>query len=374
MGLFYGERVVRKIVHVDMDAFFASVEQHDNPELKGLPVIVGGAPDKRGVVAACSYEARAFGIHSAMASSRAAKLCPQAVFLRPRLSRYREISEHIREIFYQYTSKVEPLSLDEAYLDLTENTMNQPSASILAEKIRQQIYFETGLTATAGVAANKFLAKVASGMNKPNGLTVIHPKDSFDFIQRLPVGKFFGVGKVTEERMLHLGIRTGRDLHACSHDLLYKHFGKFGEFLFLLARGKDERPVESSRQRKSIGSETTLVADTSSRTEMIDILTDLAQTVATACARNNCGARTITLKVRYHDFSTITRSKTLSRLMAEKDDIVHQAKKLLSTTEIAYRPVRLLGISLGSLVENGSEPVQLLLPFTQLVKSDEAPT
>lgn len=346
-----------------MDAFFASVEQLDNPELKGLPVIVGGSPEGRGVVAACSYEARAFGVHSAMASARAAKLCPHAIFLHPRIQRYREISRIIREIFHQYTNLVEPLSLDEAYLDLTENSVNQPSASILAEKIRQQICTETGLTATAGVAENKFLAKVASGMNKPNGLTVIHPDAAFDFIQQLPIGKFYGIGKVTEKRMLQLGIQFGKDLHACTKEFLFDNFGRQGEILYQLVRGVDNRPVEPSRERKSIGCEKTFAHDLTSMKEIDGVVIRLSDSLARACEKAHVGGRTIVLKVRYNDFSTITRSRTVSGYISAHTDIYQHAKLLLRATRATSRPVRLLGISLNNLAEIGSTPIQLTLPF-----------
>ncbi len=251
----------RKIIHIDMDAFFASVEQLDQPELRGRPVIVGGEPGGRGVVAACSYEARVFGVHSAMPAGRAAQLCPRAVFLRPRMDRYREVSHQIMALFHRYTPLVEPLSVDEAFLDVTENLLGEPSATRLAQAIRTDIHATTGLTASAGVSCNKFLAKVASGRQKPDGLTVIPPGQAAAFIKALPIGKFYGVGRVTEEKMHSNGIRTGADLLRFTEAELVTLFGKAGRFFFEIARGRDTRPVEPVRVRKSVGAETTLAED-----------------------------------------------------------------------------------------------------------------
>ena len=354
----------RKIVHIDMDAFFASVEQLDNPELQGEPVIVGGQPDSRGVVAACSYAARRYGIHSAMACARAYKLCPQAIFIRPRMARYKEISQQIMAIFHEYTALVEPLSLDEAFLDLTDCIGPQQSATSLAETIRSRIYTDTGLTASAGVSCNKFLAKIASEQNKPNGLSVIRPDQALAVIAALAIGKFYGVGKVTEEQMLRLGIRTGGDLQRLSRQDLLRHFGKAGDFFYTIARGRDPRPVEASRTRKSIGSETTLGRDSADLAEINHILVQLAESVAAGLRRHDWGGQTITLKVRYHDFTTITRSRTLPRMVMSSADILAQVPLLLQATAAGRKKIRLLGISVANLAQACRQPVQLRLPFT----------
>jgi DNA polymerase-4 len=271
----------RKIIHIDMDAFYASVEQLDNPELAGKPVIVGGRPDSRGVVAACSYEARRFGIRSAMPCAHAYKRCPEAIFVRPRMARYKEISEQIMRIFLRYTDLVEPMSLDEAYLDVTSNIKQQPSATLLAREICQAILDETGLTASAGVSCNKFVANIASDLNKPNGISVIEPDRVQDFLATLPIGKFHGIGKVTEARMLQLNIRTGADLRNCSRIELAEYFGKNGNFYYDIVRGRDPRPVRTSRVRKSVGSERTLKEDTTDMDEISALLESLVGQVST---------------------------------------------------------------------------------------------
>ncbi len=350
-----------------MDAFFASVEQLDNPSLRGKPVIVGGNPQSRGVVAACSYEARKFGVHSAMPCARAAKLCPKAIFTPHRMWRYQEISTKVMRIFAQYTELIEPLSLDEAFLDVTQNHQNNPSATRLAEVIRKNIYQETGLTASAGVSYNKFLAKIASDLKKPDGLSVILPEDAISFLDTLPVGKFHGVGRVTEEKMKNMGILNGRHLRQFSKADLILHFGKSGAFFYSIVRGIDERPVKPTRQRKSIGSETTLQRDTSNLEEIENILTTLAEKVERVLKKKECGANTITLKVRYHDFTTITRSTTLTIPVFSAADILPHIEKLRLSTEIGRKKIRLLGISLSKLVDKGHrKPIQLYLPFTSI--------
>ncbi|MDH3349896.1 MAG: DNA polymerase IV, partial [Desulfobulbaceae bacterium] len=251
----------RKIIHIDMDAFFASVEQRENPHLKGLPVIVGGNPHGRGVVSACSYEARTYGIHSAMSCAKARRLCPKAIFIRPHMERYKEVSQTIMAIFHETSSLVEPLSLDEAFLDVTINKKKNPSATLLAQELRSQIFRKTGLTASAGVSCNKFLAKIASDINKPDGITVITPEEVLPFIGKLPVRKFYGVGKVTERKMHALGIKTGGDLRRFQRSELLHYFGKSGIFFHDIVRGIDNRPIIAERSRKSIGSETTLSKD-----------------------------------------------------------------------------------------------------------------
>ncbi len=346
-----------------MDAFFASIEQKDTPAFRGKPLIVGGKPQSRGVVAACSYEARRFGIHSAMPCSQAARLCPQAIFTRPRLERYREISSQVMAIFHRYTELVEPLSLDEAFLDVTINSENHPSATILAEKIRGQIYQELQLTASAGVSFNKFLAKVASDFNKPNGLTTIPPEKALDFLSALPIRKFFGVGRVTEKKMLNLGIRNGYDLRQLDEEKLLFHFGKIGSFLFNIVRGIDDRPVEPARVRKSIGSETTLSYDTDDRGEISAILADLADQVEQSLKKKQTGGYTLTLKVRYCDFTTITRSQTVRTPICSRHCILSLVPGLLATTNAGSQKVRLLGLSVSKLTGDKKIPHQLLLPF-----------
>lgn len=358
----------RKIIHIDMDAFFASIEQLDTPSLRAKPVIVGGSPGKRGVVAACSYEARLFGIHSAMPCSRAVKLCPHAIFTSPRMWRYKEMSQEIMAIFFEFTDMVEPLSVDEAFLDVTNNTENNPSATRLAETIRKQIYKKTGLTASAGVSYNKFLAKVASDINKPNGQSVIPPDQAISFLDRLPIGKFFGVGRVTEKKMLNLGIRSGKHLREFSKEDLIFHFGKSGAFLFNIVRGIDERPVKISRERKSIGSETTLQLDTSSREEVDDILNSLVNKIDKILNNQECGGSTITLKVRYYDFTTITRSTTLRHPLFSGNEMLQHLPRLINLTEIGSKKVRLLGITLSKLCDSKQrKPIQLPLPFPKIV-------
>jgi DNA polymerase-4 len=355
----------RKIIHIDMDAFFASVEQLDNPGLRGKAVIVGGLPGSRGVVAACSYEARTFGIHSAMPSARAATLCPAAVFVRPRMARYKEFSSRIMAIFRSYTDLVEPLSLDEAFLDVSLCRQHKGSATLIAGEICARIRRETGLTASAGVSCNKFLAKVASGLDKPCGMSVILPEQALDFLDSLPIGKFFGVGRVTEQRMRQLGIHTGHDLRQRSRGELNRDFGKAGSFFYDMVRCLDNRPVQSTHIRKSIGSEVTLERDTDDLAEMFDILLDLAADVETALAAHRQGGSTITLKVRYRDFSTVTRSVTLPLPVFDREEIFVHLPRLLQATEAGRKKVRLLGISLAKLTEKDKkQPRQLRLPFS----------
>jgi len=358
--------MMRKIIHIDMDAFYASVEQRDNPALRGRPVVVGGDPHGRGVVAACSYEARRFGIHSAMSCARAARLCPEAVFIRPHRERYQEISARIMTIFHQYTDLVEPLSLDEAFLDITCNRKNIPSATWVAEAIRRDIAARTGLTASAGVSCNKFLAKVASDCNKPDGITVVTPEQALPFIRRLDIGKFYGVGRVTKKKMHALGIRTGDDLRKLSRDELVAHFGKSGLFFHDIVRGIDPRPVCPVRKRKSLGTETTLKTDTGDPALMLEILAGQARQVAAALQEKKCMGRTITLKLRYHDFTTITRSRTMGQPTDRAEEIFPVIQILLRATNAGRRKVRLLGITVSNLVSgaNGAHRRrQLMLPF-----------
>lgn len=358
---------IRKIIHVDMDAFFASVEQRDRPELQGRPVIVGGSPDGRGVVAACSYEARAFGIRSAMPSGRAHQLCPQAVFLKPRMARYQEVSRLIMDIFRRFTPLVEPLSVDEAFLDVTDNLAGEPSATRLAETIRADIRAATGLTASAGVSYNKFLAKIASGHQKPDGLTVIPPERAASFLAVLPIGAFYGVGRMTERTMHAHSIRTGADLLRCSRQHLVELFGKAGLFFHDMARGIDPRPVQPVRVRKSIGAETTLPTDILDDAQVREVLADLVLRVSRLLTDRKTGGRTLTLKVRYSDFTTITRSCTTGEGFFDTTDIESCLPRLLAATEAGRRRIRLLGITVANLVsEKESRKLrmrQLVLPF-----------
>jgi len=358
--------MTRKIIHVDMDAFYASVEQRDNPALRGRPVIVGGAPDRRGVVAACSYEARKYGIHSAMPSSRAIRLCPHAVFVPVRFQVYRETSRRIQDIFFLYTDLVEPLSLDEAYLDVTENKKSIPSATEVARLIREDIKKATGLTASAGVSFNKFLAKIASNLNKPDGMAVITPDKAAAFLDRLPIGKFHGIGKATEKKMIEMGIHTGADLKAAGKERLIKRFGKLGAHYYEMAWGRDDRPVRPDRIRKSLGKETTLHRDIDDRTGMLRILGDLATELEDSLKKRKLAGRTVTLKVRYADFTLITRSITLGKNVCRAEEIMEQAPSLLDKTEAGKRKVRLLGITVsGFQQEEERTCVQLALPFGQ---------
>ena len=358
---------VRKIIHIDMDAFYASVEQRDNPELKGKPVIVGGDPNHRGVVAACSYEARKFGIHSAMASSTAYKLCPDAIFIRPRFDAYKAVSGDIRQTFFEYTDLVEPLSLDEAFLDVTVNFKQMASATLIAREIKKKIYDRTaGLTASAGVSFNKFLAKVASDVNKPDGLTVITPEMANRFIDSLPVRKFFGVGKVTEERMAGLGIKTGADLKRIPRPELIQLFGKSGNYFYKIAHGMDDRPVEPNRIRKSIGKETTLAEDIDDREQMLEILEHIAVRLENILIRHEAKGRTITLKVKFFDFKSITRRVTVSEPAETAAVIMKYIKPLLAKTDAGEKKVRLLGISISNFYTRktgAAKNGQLLLPF-----------
>jgi DNA polymerase-4 len=360
----------RKIIHIDMDAFYASVEQRDSAELRGQPVIVGGDPKSRGVVAACSYEARVFGIHSAMASSTAYRLCPDAVFIRPRFDVYRAVSSEIRKIFCEYTDLVEPLSLDEAFIDVTENYMNMASATLIAREIKKKIFNRTGkLTASAGVSFNKFIAKVASDMNKPDGITVITPEMADEFIDELPIRKFFGVGKVTEEKMLNVGVKTGADLKSYKKEQLVQLFGKSGSYFFNIAHGMDDRPVEPNRIRKSIGKETTLIEDIDDTNQMVEILENIADRLENSLIKREAKGRTITLKLKYFDFQSITRSVTIDGPADNAAVIMEYIRPLLSKTEAGKKKVRLLGISISNFddQETGCANVckyrQLPLPF-----------
>ncbi len=346
---------MRKIIHVDMDAFFASVEQRDNPSLLGLPVVVGGRPDSRGVVAACSYEARKFGVHSAMPCSKAYRLCPDAIFVKPRFEAYREASQEIHKVFREFTDIIEPLSLDEAFLDVTANKAFQGSATLIANDIRRRIRQKTRLTASAGVSYNKFLAKIASDMNKPDGLYLIEPQHAEAFIEQLEVRKFFGVGKVTEAKMHQHKIFTGKDLKQYSEIELTQLFGKSGRHYYHISRGIDERPVRQSRVRKSIGKETTFGDDLTDTQEIWTILEGLATRVAEVLNAKEMRAKTLTLKVKYKDFKLVTRSKTIETDIVNVDQILTHLPELIQKTDIGKVPIRLIGVSLSSLYRGAED-------------------
>jgi DNA polymerase IV len=346
----------RKIIHVDMDAFYASVEQRDNPNYRGKPLVVGGNPDKRGAVAAASYEARKFGIHSAMPSRTAIQRCPHLIFAPPRFEVYREISEQIRSIFLRYTDLVEPLALDEAYLDVTVNKKENPSATEIAREIKQAILQKTKLTASAGVSFNKFLAKIASGMNKPDGLTVIQPDKAESFIEALPIASFYGVGRATATKMQELGIRIGTDLKQRSERELVQHFGKVGRFYYQIVRGIDDRPVNPNRIRKSIGAETSFDPDLEGREVIEQKLEAIAQEVHQRMERNENKGRTITLKVKFADYRQITRSRTMLKCIVGDTQILGIAQELLREVELKAQKVRLLGITLSNLDSETDEP------------------
>jgi len=346
----------RKIIHVDMDAFYASVEQRDNPTLRNQPVVVGGKPNGRGVVAACSYEARQFGIHSAMPSAEAGRRCPHAHFIKPRFSAYQEASQQIHRVFKEFTAMIEPLSLDEAYLDVTHSTLFNGSALLLAREIKQMIVERTQLVASAGVSYNKFLAKIASDFDKPDGLYCIRPEQGEAFVASLPVGRFHGVGKVTEARMQELGIHTGADLRKWSEHELQREFGKSAGYYYRVARGVDERPVRNSRTRKSMGAERTFGENILQRSQMLEVLVGMADELFESLGNKRLASATLNIKVRFGDFTTFTRAYThvASPL---NHAIVHRVMpylldKVLSlrAEESAHRQgVRLLGVSFSTL-------------------------
>ena len=360
--------VERKIIHIDMDAFFASVEQHDNPWLKGKAIAVGGS-EARGVVAAASYEARRYGVRSAMSSVVAKQLCPQLIFVKPRFDRYREISMQIRAIFYEYTDLVEPLSLDEAYLDVTINKMNIPSATLIAQQIRSKIFEQTGLTASAGISVNKFIAKIASDYNKPNGQKTVPPEEVLDFLANLDIKKFYGIGKVTAQKMYQKGIFTGADLRAKSLEELQEYFGNNGEYFYQIARGVHLSPVRPFRLVKSIGVEHTFDTNISSEVFMQEPLQKLCEEAAQRMVKKQLLAKTITLKLKYSDFKQQTRSRTLPDFVGDSEAIYQVIRELLYQEKLR-ESVRLLGVSLShfnypSEEEESPQWVQLQFDFPQ---------
>ncbi|MFT7441685.1 MAG: DNA polymerase-4 [Maribacter sp.] len=351
----------RKIIHVDMDAYYASVAQLDNPELRGKAIAVGGN-EIRGVISAASYEARKFGVRSAMSSHLAKQKCPHLIFVKTDFARYKEISAKIRAIFYEYTDLVEPLSLDEAYLDVTENKKGNPSANDIAREIRQRIFDEVGLIASAGISINKFIAKVASDINKPNGQKTVHPNEVIPFLEELPVNKFYGVGKVTAAKMYNLGIFVGNDLKNKSLEELVKFFGKAGTNYYNIVRGIHNSRVKPNRIQKSIAAERTFNENISSEIFMIDKLEKIADELERRMKKSDTKGKTITLKIKYSDFTQQTRSKTKEVFMQTKCDFFPVVKELLFQEKLK-NSVRLLGISFGNLNTEKKEPIWVQLQF-----------
>lgn len=354
---------MRRIIHVDMDAFYASIEQRDDPDLRGKPVIVGGEPRGRGVVAACSYEAREYGIHSAMPSTRAYRACPHAIFVRPRFDVYKTVSQTIMGIFDEFSSLVQPLSLDEAYLDITDRTSNWDEAVNAAQNIRMRIKEETGLTASAGVSFNKFLAKVASDINKPDGMKLITQEDADGFIDELPIRKFYGIGKVTEAKMIERGILKGSDLKKYSKPELVRMFGRHGAYYYEIAHNLYDSPVTTYHQRRSISTERTLSEDIDDMTKMVELLKGLSEKLESSMKKRNLRGTTITLKLRYHDFSRITRSQTVSEPLQDSASMMKYIPTLLDRTQAGRIKVRLLGIGISNLINiprnSGSKQITL---------------
>jgi DNA polymerase-4 len=354
---------IRRILHVDMDAFYASVEQRDDPSIRGQPVAVGGRPDKRGVVAAASYEARAFGVHSAMSMARAVRLCPSLVIVPPDFAKYKAASSAVFEIFREVTPLVEPMSLDEAYLDVTDNAWGEPLATNVARRLKLRIREATSLTASAGVAPNKFLAKIASGWKKPDGLTVIAPERVEQFLQKLPVDALWGVGPVTARKLRARGIERLVDVRAIDPDELRATVGSLADWLRELARGHDDRPVVPHRETKSCGSENTYPEDLIDIRVIRDEISEMAGVAVNWLARKVLLTRTVTIKVRYSDFTTVTRSHTAPPTR-DSALIVARAVELLDRTEAGRRPVRLLGVSVHNLCEEaGATSPVVRLPF-----------
>lgn len=356
---------MRKIIHIDMDAFYASVEQRDEPGYRGKPLVVGGSAERRGVVCAASYEARKFGIHSAMPSRIAVQKCPHLIFVPPRFEVYRSISAQIHAIFERYTDAFEPVALDEAYLDVSQPKINLPYASTIARHIKSDILNETELSASAGISKNKFLAKMATGLNKPDGLTVILPEHAKEFVEELSIEKFHGIGRVTALKMRELGVHTGADLRARSLSQLVEQFGKVGRFYYGIARGEDDRPVQANRIRKSVGAETTFVKDLSDREILVQELEAIAQTLHQRLERHQASGRTLTLKLKFSDYQQITRSRTQTISIRDYETIWSIAQDLFSGIELNDRHLRLVGLSLSNL--SHAEQLELIqLPLFEL--------
>jgi DNA polymerase-4 len=350
---------VRRILHCDMDCFYAAVHMRDDPALRGRPVVVGGDPLRRGVVAAASYEAREYGIHSAMPAAQALRRCPHAVFLKPDFRRYRSEAERIFAIYREFTPVIQTLSLDEAYLDVTDHLGHFGSATAVAKSIRTRVLDETRLTVSVGVGPNKLVAKIASDFNKPDGLTVVKPRQVEAFLAPLPVRRLHGVGPASEAALHDLGVRTVAQLRQVSLDRLLTRFGHWGRTLYRYARGEDDRPVRPWERRKSLGTETTFSTDLKSLVEMDGVLDELAREVAAGLVRRDLAACTVTVKVRYADFTTVTRAQTLDVPVVEDRVIAECAHGLLRRTEAGRRPVRLLGVTASSLVPGSLEQLSL---------------
>ncbi|HSQ35938.1 MAG TPA: DNA polymerase IV [Candidatus Binatia bacterium] len=352
----------RKIIHVDMDMFYAAVEMRDRPELRGKPLVVGGRPDSRSVATTANYEARKFGISSGMSCAEARRRCPQCLFIPPDFRKYQKVSGQIQAIFFEYTDLVETMSLDEAYLDVTRNKKNEASATRLAREIRERIRLATGLTASAGVAASMFVAKIASDARKPNGLCVVRPEQVMAFIRPLPVIKIPGIGKVSDLRLQKLGIRTVAELEAKPLEFLENEFGKFGRYLYDIARGIDDRPVTPWRERQSYGAEETFAVDVLDKGMLRDFLRECSQRVFTELHAEGKLARTVTLKIKYFDFQTVTRRQTSAAFLDSVEKVFQAASALLERTEAGRKPVRLAGISLANFalpgkVKTDAQPV-----------------
>ena len=355
----------RKIIHVDMDAFYASVEQLDNPDLRGKPIAVGGGGE-RGVVAAASYEARKFGVRSAMSGVQARKNCPNLIFVKPRFERYKEISKKIRTIFNEYTNLVEPLSLDEAYLDVTVNKKGNPSASLIAKEIRQRIFDELHLNASAGISNSKFVAKIASDINKPNGQKTIPPEEVLTFLEELPIEKFYGIGRVTTAKMYNLGIFKGSDLKAKSEEFLIEHFKSSGSHYYHIVRGNMHSEVKPNRERKSVAAEHTFVQNLTSEVFMLQKLQKISEELEQRLIHSKVSGKTITLKIKYSDFTIQTRSKTLPYFVKDKSILYSTVEELLFQEKV-LESVRLLGISVANLNINSKakteKPIEVQLKF-----------
>jgi len=354
----------RKIIHIDMDAYYASIEQRDNPAYRGKPIAVGGLPQGRGgVVATASYEARKFGVRSAMPSKKALELCPDVIFIRPRFEVYKSVSTQIRAIFERYTDLIEPLSLDEAFLDVTQDKLQIGSAIDIAKAIKQAIRDELQLTASAGVSINKFIAKIASDMNKPDGLTFIGPSKIQSFVDALGVEKFFGVGKVTTEKMKRMGLHTGADLKKLSESELVRHFGKTGKFYYNIVRGIDDREVQPHRETKSISAEDTFPYDLKDLDEMYEAVDKLSQIVYERMRRHGLKGRTVTLKIKYHDFKQMSRSQSLPSPFADWETLRATGKRLLDSIDLEDKRIRLLGIGISNFESPDPEDRQLKLDY-----------
>jgi DNA polymerase-4 len=361
----------RKIIHIDMDMFYAAVELRDRPELRGRPLVVGGRPDSRSVATTANYEARQFGIHSGMSCAEARRRCPPCLFIPPDFRKYRLVSEQIHAIFREYTDLVEPVSLDEAYLDVTANKRSEPSATRLAREIKRRILAATGLTASAGVASTMFVAKIASDARKPDGLCVVRPEQVMAFIRPLPVMKIPGIGRVTDGELRQLGIRTVADLEQRPLPFLEERFGRFGRYLHDIARGIDERPVTPWRERQSYGAEETFASDIAKKGPLLEYLRECAGRVFSELGEEGKQARTVTLKIKYADFAIVTRRRTSQDFLSSAADIFRVARELLERTEAGRRPVRLAGIALSNFTPPRQKLDMAVAPLFKKTMRDE---